>query len=85
LQIKTKIVSCPTANSKPVKQEVNVTVILPPLVFPDLSVKTLLFLDSKMLTKLNFGSCEELRAHGVDIPGYFTIAGAATYCPGWSK
>jgi hypothetical protein len=33
-QIKTKIVSCHTANSKPVKQEVNCTVILPPLVFP---------------------------------------------------
>ncbi len=34
LQIKTKIVSCHTANSKPVKQEVNSTVIIPPLVFP---------------------------------------------------
>ncbi len=34
-QIKTKIVSCHTADSKPVKQEVNSTVILPPLVFPD--------------------------------------------------
>jgi hypothetical protein len=34
LQIKTKIVSCQTADSKPVKQEVNSTVILPPLVFP---------------------------------------------------
>ncbi len=33
LQIKTKIVSCHTADSKPVKQ-VNSTVILPPLVFP---------------------------------------------------
>ncbi len=33
LQIKTKTVSCHTANSKPVKQEVNGTVILPPLVF----------------------------------------------------
>jgi hypothetical protein len=32
LQIKTIIVSC--HNSKPVKQEVNGTVILPPLVFP---------------------------------------------------
>ncbi len=31
---KKKIVSCHTANSKPVKQEVNSTVILPPLVFP---------------------------------------------------
>ncbi len=34
LQIKTKIVSCHTAHSKPVKQEVNGTVVLPPLVFP---------------------------------------------------
>ncbi len=34
LQIKTKIGSCHTADSKPVKQEVNSTVILPPLVFP---------------------------------------------------
>ena len=34
LQIKT-IVSCHTPDSKPVKQEVNGTVILPPLVFPD--------------------------------------------------
>jgi len=37
LQIKTKIVTCHTADSKPVKQEVNGTVILPPLVFPGLS------------------------------------------------
>jgi hypothetical protein len=34
LQIKTKIVSCHTADSKPVKQEVSSTVIIPPLVFP---------------------------------------------------
>jgi hypothetical protein len=34
LQIKITIVSCPTADSKPVKQEVNGTAILPPLVFP---------------------------------------------------
>jgi hypothetical protein len=34
LQIKTKIVSCLTADSKPVKLEVNSTVILPALVFP---------------------------------------------------
>jgi hypothetical protein len=32
--MKTKIVSCHTADSKPVKQEVNGTVILPPLEFP---------------------------------------------------
>ncbi len=37
LQIKTKIVSCHTANSKRVKQEVNSTVILPRLVFPGYS------------------------------------------------
>ncbi len=34
LQIKTKIVSYHTADSKPIKQEVNGTVILPPLVLP---------------------------------------------------
>ncbi len=37
MQIKTKIVSCLTADSKPVKQEVNGTVMLPPLVFPAFS------------------------------------------------
>jgi hypothetical protein len=35
LQMKTKIISSHAADSKPVKQEVNGTVILPPLVFPD--------------------------------------------------
>jgi len=35
LEIQTKIVSCHSADSKPVKQEVNGTVILPPLVFPE--------------------------------------------------
>jgi hypothetical protein len=34
LQVKTKIVSSHTADSKPVKQGVNGTVILPHLVFP---------------------------------------------------
>ncbi len=34
LPIKTKFFSCHTADSKPVKQEVNGTVILPPLAFP---------------------------------------------------
>jgi hypothetical protein len=34
LQIKTKIVSCNTADSKPVKQEINGKVIIPSLVFP---------------------------------------------------
>jgi hypothetical protein len=40
LQIKTKIVGSHTAYSKPVKQEVNSTVILPPLVFPDRGFKS---------------------------------------------
>ncbi len=39
LQIKSEIVSCHTADSKPVKQEVIGTVILPLLVFPDTSLK----------------------------------------------
>jgi hypothetical protein len=34
LQIKTIIVSCYTPDSKPVKQELNCILILPPLVFP---------------------------------------------------
>ena len=38
LQIKTTIVSCHTTDSKPVKQEVNGTVTLPPLVFPGSTV-----------------------------------------------
>ncbi len=46
LQIKRKIVSCHTANSKPVKQEVNSTVILPPLVFPTLR-HSLMFISKK--------------------------------------
>jgi hypothetical protein len=41
LQIKTKIVSCHMADSKPVKQEINVTVILPPLVFLGLTLPLL--------------------------------------------
>jgi hypothetical protein len=36
LQITTKNVSCHTADSEPVKWEVNGKVILPPLVIPDL-------------------------------------------------
>jgi hypothetical protein len=39
LQIKTKIDSSHTADSKPVKQGVNSTVILPPLVFPDIQLE----------------------------------------------
>jgi hypothetical protein len=39
-----QIVSCHTADSKPVKQEVNGTVILPPLVFPALTLQSRIFI-----------------------------------------
>jgi hypothetical protein len=39
-----QIVSCHTANYKPVKQEVNGTVILPPLLFPDARYKHIFML-----------------------------------------
>ena len=39
MQIKTKNVSCQTANSKRIKLEVKGTVILPPLVFPGLTIE----------------------------------------------
>ncbi len=39
MQIKTKIVSSHTADSKPVKQEVNGTVILPAFVFPGVTIQ----------------------------------------------
>jgi hypothetical protein len=42
LQIKTKIFSCHTADPKPVKQEVNGRMILPPLVFPAGSFVTMM-------------------------------------------
>ncbi len=41
LQVKTKIVSSHTADSKPVKQEVGGTVILPPLVFPGCGMRSI--------------------------------------------
>jgi hypothetical protein len=43
LQIKTKIVRCHRADSKPVKQEVNGTVKLPPLVFPVVTYQARVF------------------------------------------
>ncbi len=38
LSVLQKIVRCDTADSEPVKQEVNGTVILPPLVFPGFTI-----------------------------------------------
>ncbi len=48
MQIKTKIVSCHTADSKPVKHQVNGTVILPPLAFPDCTFKAYTLSHTKM-------------------------------------
>jgi hypothetical protein len=56
LQIKTKNVSCHTADSKPVKQEVNSTVILPVLVFPELAF-ALLSLVNSCITHHIFNDC----------------------------
>ncbi len=44
LKIKTKIVCCHTADSKPVKQEVDGTVILPPLVFRAVTITQVIIL-----------------------------------------
>jgi len=54
LQIKTKIVSCHTADSKRVKQEVNGTVILPPLVFPGFTIDVCGFTFDTVLTYAKF-------------------------------
>jgi hypothetical protein len=49
LQIKTKIFSYHTADSKPVKREVNGTVILSPLVFPA----------QFLATRVRLGNCDK--------------------------
>jgi hypothetical protein len=67
LQIKTKIVSCQTADSKPVKQEVNGTVILPPLVFPGSTIakKLIHFFQSSRTTPWNiFTFCKKKNSGG---------------------
>jgi hypothetical protein len=58
LQIKTKIVNCHTADSKPVKQEVNGTVILPSLVFPA-------FCYGRLAKGLRIGNVRPLKASSV--------------------
>jgi hypothetical protein len=62
LQIKTKIVSCHTVYSKPVKQEVNGTVILPPLVFHVESRKNVAFSD-KRTSLLRRGVIDHILKH----------------------
>ncbi len=52
LQIKTQIVNCHTADSKPVKWEVNGTVILLPLEFPALSFKAFRIFQSNFLNQV---------------------------------
>jgi hypothetical protein len=54
MQIKTKIVSGHTADSKPVKQEVNGTVILPPLVFPGCTIIQCMHARSPLLKYIRF-------------------------------
>ena len=61
LKIKTKIVSCHTADSKPVKQEVNGTVILPPLAFPGETKHCDLFHDKEPLEVGKMRREEELK------------------------
>ncbi len=51
MQIKTKIVSSHTADSKQVKLEVNGTMILPPLVFPGLTLKLVLMKRKSLITQ----------------------------------
>ena len=41
--------------------------------------------DSQMAESINFQSCEELKYHGVSIPGFFMINGIKTYCRSWSE
>ncbi len=71
MQIKTKIVSCHTADSKPVKQEANGTVILPPLVVPasPLHMYWLLVfpvtLAQLVATSLTLGEGDMIRLQGV--------------------
>jgi hypothetical protein len=66
MKIKTKIVSCHTADSKPVKQEVNSTAILPPLVFPDISDKKF----CNHINKMRGISCQFLLSGGSIGPRY---------------
>jgi hypothetical protein len=68
LQLKTKIVSCHTADSKQVKKEVNGTVILPALVFPaqtldpwdeEESVLPLCFIHEMNIFPLSLTQCQQ--------------------------
>ncbi len=55
MQIKTTIVSCHTADSKPVKQEVNGIVTLPPLVIPALDHGAHIPIERESLSEIKYG------------------------------
>ncbi len=78
MQIKTKIVCCHTAESKPVKPEVNGTVILPPLVFPAISLQALVSVTKiKSLISLPPGQSVKtgawVRAGSIDIKHFMPV------------
>jgi hypothetical protein len=58
LKIKTKIVSSHTADSKPVKQEVNGTVILTPLVFPGWAILVVIVIVWRTQAQPHFGNSD---------------------------
>ncbi len=81
---KTKIVSCHTADSKPVKQEVNGTVILPPLAFPvsSYSFKSMVLTGHKLLLKVTWHMRFFIAISTVKMPpqiGRVNCPWAATY------
>ncbi len=63
MQMKTKIISSQTADSKPVKEDVNGTVILPRLVFPGQTSKMKF---SKLLTVI-VTTVVPYRERGLDV------------------
>jgi hypothetical protein len=72
LQIQTKIVSCHTADSKPVKQEVDITVILSPLIFPGFCLLGSLTLKTLQLKAKTFFFFVEVHCHFIfRAIGYF--------------
>ncbi len=71
MQIKTKIVSCHTADSKPVKQDVNSTVIIPPLVFPALAYNTAILMTAVKCFILSAVGFSRRSAEGE--PGFLTV------------
>ncbi len=64
LQIKTKNVSFYTADSKHVKQEVNGTVILPPLVFPGATIY-ISTTEISIMTQCRYADCRFAECRGV--------------------